>query len=81
VSEKCTACVFCRLSEDRHSMFFQNRSISDELVSVLMDTISVVFGLKLCHEWKGGWGLVWHCCFGSMISQIHSIVIEIFFSF
>jgi hypothetical protein len=34
--------------------FFRTVSISDELVSVLMDTISVVFGLKLSHEWKRG---------------------------
>jgi hypothetical protein len=38
--------------------FFRTVSVSDELVSVLKDTISVVFGLKLCHEWKGvGFGM------------------------
>jgi hypothetical protein len=46
---------------------FKRRSISDEFVSVLMDTILVVFGLKVRHEWKGGWVLEWHCCFGSML--------------
>jgi hypothetical protein len=34
-------------------VFIRTVSISDELVSVLMDTISAVFGLKLCHGWKG----------------------------
>jgi hypothetical protein len=38
--------------------FFRTVCISDELVSVLMDTILAVFGLKLCHEWKGvGFGM------------------------
>jgi hypothetical protein len=34
-----------------------------------MDTISVVFGLKLCHEWKGGWVGYGIDFFGSMISH------------
>jgi hypothetical protein len=46
VSEKYTACVCCRQSEDIDiACFFRTLSISDELVSVLKDTISVVFKL------------------------------------
>jgi hypothetical protein len=81
MSEKYTACVFCRLSKDRHSMFFRTVSISDELVSVLKDTIAVVFELKLCHGCKGV-GL-WY---GIVVLEVsystpHSIVIKICFSF
>jgi hypothetical protein len=32
---------------------FRTVSIPDDLVTVLKDTISVAFGLKLCHYWKG----------------------------
>jgi hypothetical protein len=37
---------------------FRTVSIPDDLLSVWKDTISVLFGLKLCNEWKGD-GMVW----------------------
>jgi hypothetical protein len=37
---------------------FRTVSISDDLVSVWKDTISVLLELKQCHEMEGRWGFL-----------------------
>jgi hypothetical protein len=44
-------------------------SIPNDLVSVWKETISLLFGLKLCLEMEGRSGLVWSTSFESMISH------------
>jgi hypothetical protein len=46
VSEKYSACVLSRLSEDRGSILFRTLSIPNDLASVRKDTVSALFGLK-----------------------------------
>ena len=48
---------------------FRTLSIPDDLVSVWKETISMLFGLKWCHEMEGEWGLVWNSSYRSMISH------------
>ena len=46
---------------------FRTVSIPDDLASVWKHTISLLFGLKRCHEIEWRWGFVWNSSFGSMI--------------
>jgi len=47
--------------------FGRTESIPDYFVSVWKGTISMLFGLKSCHEMEGGWYWLWNSSIGSMI--------------
>jgi len=69
ISEEYTACVSGGCLKMDVVCLFRTVCIPDDLLSVWKDTISVIFGLKWCHEMEWRWGLVRNTSFGSMISH------------